>query len=330
MDAEKQQAGEYYGGIRIPMERIVITGATGFIGRYLAQTYLEKGAKVFALVRPESKNKRFLPRHENLTVVPCGLETVLDCVEAVGQADAFFHFAWGGVNRQEIDSPQVQEKNVSESLDCVKAAHLLQCSMFMDAGSRVEYGVTGKIMREDLDCHPINEYGKAKWKFYQMAKPLCAEYGMTYYHLRFFSVYGWGDHPWSIISTLVRDLPQGKTVALSACLHRWNFMYIQDAVEAVYELHHRAGSGEGGIVNIASRDTRVLRDFVEEVHEIAGGRGSLDYGTFIQAKEGALSVCPDVEKLNRLLGGRWKEAYTFRRGIEETMKREENNRYEKD
>ena len=87
------------------MERIVITGATGFIGRYLTQMYLEKGARVFALVRPDSKNRGVLPSHENLTVVSCGLENVLDCVEAVGQADAFFHFAWGGVNRQEIDSP---------------------------------------------------------------------------------------------------------------------------------------------------------------------------------------------------------------------------------
>ena len=311
------------------MERIVITGATGFIGRYLTRMYLEKGARVFALVRPDSKNRGVLPSHENLTVVSCGLENVLDCVEAVGQADAFFHFAWGGVNRQEIDSPQVQEKNVSESLDCVKAAYLLKCSVFMDAGSRVEYGIAGETMREDMDCHPINEYGKAKWKFYQMARPLCHEYGMTYYHLRFFSVYGWGDHPWSIISTLVRDLPQGKTVALSACRHKWNFMYIKDAVRAVYELHHSAGTGEAGIVNIASRDTRVLREFVEEIHEIAGGRGTLEYGTFVQAKEGALSVCPDVEKLNRLLEGRWEEAYTFRQGIEETIKREENDRYEK-
>lgn len=309
------------------MERIVITGATGFIGSYLTRLYLKRGVRVFALVRPESKNRSVLPEHENLTIVSCSLEQVLDCVPAIKRADAFFHFAWAGVNRQEIDSPQVQEKNVSCSIDCIKAAHLLQCSVFMDAGSRVEYGVTEEIMREDLECRPINEYGKAKWRFYQMADPLCREYGMLYYHLRFFSVYGYGDHPWSIISTLVRELPQGKTVSLSACRHQWNFMYIEDAAEAVYRLHK--SGGEGGIVNIASRDTRVLRDFVEEIHGIAGGRGALEYGSFVQAKEGALSVRPDTEKLNRLLGGNWKESFTFRQGIEETMRKEEKYRYEK-
>ena len=86
----------------------------------------------------------------------------------------------------------------------------------------------------------VNEYGKAKLSFYKQAAPLCREYGMTYFHLRFFSVYGPGDHPWSIISTLTRELPKGETVSLSACRHRWNFMYIRDAAEAVYQLHQTA------------------------------------------------------------------------------------------
>ena len=118
--------------------------------------------------------------------------------------------AWGGVNREEIDSPEVQARNVAGSLDCVEAAGRLGCRVFMDAGSRVEYGAVDGIMEEEAPCRPINEYGKAKWEFYQKAAPLCSRLGLHYYHLRFFSVYGCGDHPWSIISTLVRDLRQDK------------------------------------------------------------------------------------------------------------------------
>lgn len=312
-------------------ERVVITGATGFIGRNLASLYLEKGALVYALVRPDSPNLAKLPRHKNLIPVPCDLEHVSGCVDKIGRADAFFHLAWGGVNRQEIDSPKVQKKNIESSIECVKAAARLHCQIFMDAGSRVEYGITedGR-MQEDMECHPVNEYGKAKLSFYKQAALLCREYGMTYFHLRFFSVYGPGDHPWSIISTLTRELPKGETVSLSACRHRWNFMYIRDAAEAVYQLHQtarqiRPEDNESGLaVNIAGRDTRVLKEFVEEIHEIAGGRGRLEYGTFVQAKEGALSVCPDISRLETLTKGAWKEQYSFCRGIEETMRKEEN------
>lgn len=303
------------------MENIVITGATGFLGSNLAAWFLARGSRVTALVRPESSRLGALPVHENLRLVRCDLADVLSCVEEIGSADAWFHFAWGGVNREEIDSPEVQARNIAGSLDCIEAAHLLNCRVFMDAGSRVEYGVTNEVMAEELECRPVNEYGKAKLSFFRQAAPLCEKYGIKYCHLRFFSVYGCGDHPWSIISTLTRELPKGNAVSLSACLHEWNFMYIDDASEAVGQLYEQVKEKtyfRPVAVNVAGRDTRVLKSFVEEIHEIAGGRGQLKFGEFIQAKEGALSVRPDTSRLEEMTGG-FKESYTFRRGIEEMM-----------
>lgn len=309
------------------MENIVITGATGFLGGHLAQWFLEQGDRVYALVRPGSAKLQYLPEHRNLLPVYGTMEEAADCVEEIGHADAWFHFAWGGVNREEIDSPEVQAGNIRGSLACVEAAHRLGCRVFMDAGSRVEYGVIedGRgVMTEEMECSPVNEYGKAKLDFFRQAVPVCERYGMNFCHLRFFSVYGYGDHPWSIISTLVRELPRGGRVSLSACRHEWNFMYIDDAVEAVGRLYEQVKGKpckKGAAVNIASRDTRVLKSFVEEVFELAGKRGTLEFGTFVQAKEGALSIRPDVSRMEAMTGG-FKERYTFGRGITEMIKRE--------
>ena len=309
------------------MENIVITGATGFLGSHLAQWFLEQGDRVYALVRPGSAKLQYLPEHRNLIPVYGTMEEAADCVEDIGHADAFFHLAWGGVNREEIDSPEVQAGNIRGSLACVEAAHRLGCRVFMDAGSRVEYGVIedGRgVMTEEMECSPVNEYGKAKLEFFRQAVPVCERYGMNFCHLRFFSVYGYGDHPWSIISTLVRELPRGGRVSLSACRHEWNFMYIDDAVEAVGRLYEQVKDKpckKGAAVNIASRDTRVLKSFVEEVFELAGKRGTLEFGTFVQAKEGALSIRPDVSRMEAMTGG-FRESYTFGRGITEMIKRE--------
>ena len=304
-------------------KRIVITGATGFIGRNTAKRFLEQGAEVFVLVRQQSKQKDLLPVHENLHVVDGALEDIMRAADEIGSADAFLHFAWGGVNREEIDSPIVQKKNIDWSLECVNAAEKLGCKVFMDAGSRVEYGIKEDgVMEEHMSCEPVNEYGKAKLEFYRQAKPLCEKFHMTYYHLRFFSVYGAGDHPWSIISTLVRDLPQGKTVSLSACMHRWNFMDIEDASRAIAELYRYSDLVEQGhseIVNIASEDTRRLREFVEEIHSLTEKKGQLEYGTFVQAKEGALSICPTVDVLKRLTMDTWKEQVSFNEGIKRML-----------
>lgn len=299
-------------------QRIVITGATGFIGRNVTRLLLEEGAQVFALVRPQSRQKALLSEHEHLHVIDGSMEEILSAAETIGQADGFLHFAWGGVNREEIDSKAVQDANVSASLRCLQAARKLGCQVFMDAGSRVEYGVTADgIMEESMECHPVNAYGGAKLEFYQKARPLCESWGMTFYHLRFFSVYGAGDHPWSLISTLVRDLPQGRTVSLSACRHRWNFMDIADASRAVGELYRYSAlhRGESHVVNVASEDTRILREFVEEVYSLCGRNGALEFGTFVQAKEGALSVCPKVQALLRLTENTWTETVRFSEGI---------------
>ncbi len=306
-------------------KRIVITGATGFIGRNTASMFLDLGADVFVLVRPQSRQKELLPVHEHLHIVNGGLADIKAAVGEIGHADAFLHFAWGGVNREEIDSPMVQKQNIDWSLDCVEAAGMLGCRVFMDAGSRVEYGIKEDgVMSEHMSCDPVNEYGKAKLAFYRQAKPLCEKWNMTYYHLRFFSVYGAGDHPWSIISTLVRDLPLEKKVSLSACMHRWNFMDIEDAARALVELYCHSDSVEQGcseIVNIASEDTRRLKEFVETIHELCDRKGQLEYGTFVQAKEGALSICPTVDVLKRLTEYTWKERVSFEEGIRRMLER---------
>ena len=154
-------------------KRIVMTGATGFIGSHVAKRFLEAGAEVYCLVRLESQKTDCLPVHEHLHRIPAQMDQAVECVPQIGHADAFLHFAWRGVNRQEIDSPAVQKLNIDGSLRCMEAAGLLGCQVFMDAGSRVEYGITADgTMEESMECHPVNEYGKAKWEFYQKAAPL--------------------------------------------------------------------------------------------------------------------------------------------------------------
>lgn len=304
---------------------VLITGATGFIGRHVTEHLLKAGAKVYAIVRKDSRNLGLLPKGDNLTVLFGSLGDADDVLSAEGfyeengpKADIFLHLAWGGVNREEIDSPAVQSENVADSLQCLRAAAKAGCSLFMDAGSRVEYGITEDgTMREERECHPVNEYGKAKLRFYEAARELAKDAGLTYYHLRFFSVYGADDHPWSIISTLTRELPKGGTVSLSACRHRWNFMDVDDAARAVLSLmsHSDSFPGETRTVNVASADTRILRDFVEEIDELTAHRGTLEFGTFQQAKEGALSICPVLNNLQELTENTFREEETFRSGI---------------
>ena len=85
--------------IELKDKRIVMTGATGFIGSHVAGILLSQGASVYAIVRRESRQKDRLPFHPNLHLVSGSMADVLSCIHEIGSADAFLHFAWGGVNR---------------------------------------------------------------------------------------------------------------------------------------------------------------------------------------------------------------------------------------
>lgn len=317
-DYKAERARRFYKGILKLMKRIVITGATGFIGQYMTQKLIENNWEVFVVVRPDSKHKEKILHHPNIQVINLDISIIENVVRLVGHADVFCHLAWSGVNRGEIDSDTIHSENVINSLKCAGTALKLGCKVFLDAGSRAEYGIVEGVMREDIDCNPITAYGKAKLEFYRATEKMMKENMVTYYHLRIFSVYGDGDHPWSLISMLTRDLSRGKKVSLSPCLHKWNYMYITDLVNAIYGLIERGmyrDESEQIVVNICGNDTRPLYEFVHEIHRLTNGKSILEFGSYIQGKEGAVSIIPDNSRLLNLLG-EYKEEYSFVEGIQ--------------
>ena len=159
--------------------RVVITGATGFIGSNLARVFLEQGSMCTPwCVRIPFIWTPFLFMRDCIQW-PATWPMFWNASLRWDMQTAFSIWPGGGVNREEIDSPEVQARNVAGSLDCVEAAGRLGCRVFMDAGSRVEYGAVDGIMEEEAPCRPINEYGKAKWEFYQKAAPFAAVWAFT-------------------------------------------------------------------------------------------------------------------------------------------------------
>ena len=261
---------------------IVITGGTSFIGLAVTEELLKEGNRVWTAVRPGSPNRGRLPEHENLIPVEVGLSDMDRLPELLEEAgwgkpsalkagslpaggqdgSVFLHMAWDGVGSAGRSDRLVQEENIRCSLEAVKAAARLGCCRFLFSGSQAEYGICRERTGEDHPCAPVSEYGKAKLEFGRQAKELCRRLGMDYVHTRIFSVYGPGDHPWSLVSSCLRTFSQGGHMELGECTQHWNFLYIEDMARAMAALLGAPGL-PAGVYNIAGEDTRVLREFVE-------------------------------------------------------------------
>lgn len=301
--------------------RVVVTGATGFIGGAMIRRLLEEKHEVCAVARPGSLNLTYL-----LSSVPIGTEEQFTLVEmhlaeletlperVQGSFDAFVHMGWDGAGSENRAKREVQQQNVVYGLAAVRAAAALGCRTFLFTGSQAEYGVHHQQITEDTPCFPVSEYGKAKTEFSNEAKNLCKILKMEYIHTRIFSIYGPGDHPWSLVNTCLKTWREKGVMKLGECTQKWNFLYIEDAAAALIAL---LKTGKGGIYNVAGKDTRGLREYIEEMYALCGNQGSFLYGERPQNAEGSADLMPDISKICEVTG--WEPMTSFAEGIHETL-----------
>ncbi len=334
---------------------LVVTGATSFLGTALIGQLLGQGHQVYGVVRPGSRNLSALTEAvRDRAAVSCQgredgfmggvcqdrfhiLEMELGSLDQISQVikhpcDIFFHFGWDGSGSHNRTKTDVQQKNVEDSLKALRGAKSLGCRRFLFSGSQAEYGVCRTVMREDMECHPVSEYGKAKVEFGKRAGELCRLWArdegfeMEYIHARIFSVYGPGDHPWSLVNTCLDTFLKGKVMELGACTQQWNYLYIEDLVKGLLALafseepapdgtDFSGSASDSGIYNLAAPGTwtRPLREYVEMMRRLCGDRGRCVYGKLPPNAEGPANLMPSIEKIRTRTG--WKPEISFEEGI---------------
>ena len=322
--------------------KIVVTGATSFLGAASVRELLARGHQVYAVVRPGSANRGALPEsQEGLTV----LELELSRLQEIGglikeRCDAFLHFGWDGSGSENRKKAQVQQQNVEDSMKALKGALSLGCGRFLFGGSQAEYGQCRDVMGEDRECRPVSEYGKAKLEFGRRAMEFLSGQdalsgqgdfarqadklaGMEYVHARIFSVYGPGDHPWSLVNTCLDTFQAGKAMELGACTQYWNFLYVDDLVQALMGLLFWPGRLKHHVYNVAAgpEATRPLREYVEEMHVLCGGKGTPHYGCLPPNAEGPANLIPDISRIQEEIG--WTPRVSFAEGIRRTLAEKE-------
>ena len=278
--------------------RFVVTGASSFLGSAVVKRLREEGHKVTEFRHSYEEDEDDLPH----------------------RADAWIHFAWAGKGSLGRQDDEIQGYNIGMSMGALEKAIELQCKKFIFAGSQAEYGMAqdGGPKSEDGPTEPVSAYGDAKLLFSKLARTRIDAYNrqedcprpMRYVHMRLFSVYGPGDHDTSLINTLIDKLSKGERAELGACSQQWNYLYIDDAVDAVMLLCTKF---TGDTYNIASDDTRPLREYVEEAADIIdacsrekadtktkSARELLSFGVREDNAEGAADLSPDTSKMRAL------------------------------
>lgn len=300
------------------MKRIVITGATGFIGRTIIKQALAQGCEVVCLVHGSSSRLDLLPQCTEVRVVNCSMEDYVGMVWNEAACDVFFHLAWGATSGANRDNAEVQVANIRYTIDALRLAKRMGCRVFVGAGSQAEYGVvaSGEVLKPKTGCFPVSGYGIAKLAAGQMGYMVAKQLGIRFNWIRILSVYGVGDSQNSLISYVVRELQANHRPSLSACEQIWDYLNVEDAARAFLSV---ADYGrDGRVYPLGSGVGRPLREYIEDIYGMVGADCGLGYGERSYYPHQPMYLVADVELLREDTG--WQPRVSFQEGIAQLLK----------
>lgn len=293
------------------MKNVIITGAAGFLGKNTVEAMLKKGYFVYAIVRPGSPHNVRIQETKQLKKIEIDLADIGSLSDYIANpCDVFLHLAWGGNDRNGFTE---QYQNVEYTLQALAVAKALFCKRFICTGSQAEYGLQSGKTTEETMPNPDTAYGAAKLAALYLSRKRADQIGIEWIWGRVFSVYGKYEPLGRMIPDLITTLQQMKTFRLTSALQSWDYLFAEDAAEALVALIEHGHAGE--IYNIANGDIHPLRYFTEQLRAHFGRNDSLYYGADSRC---IVSLEPSVEKIRRHTG--WYARTSFMDGIKSTYK----------
>lgn len=292
--------------------RAAITGGTGFIGSALVRKILDSGGQVAVISRPDSPNLWRLPVHPALTMINGSLEdlaTVSGEVQAFGP-EVFYHLGWIGVaNRYRNDINQTA--NINITLESVRLASMTGCRRWVGAGSQGEYGPLNRRISEADAPEPTTLYGASKVAAWALANALGRQIGLEMVWARVFSTYGPGDDEGWMLPDVINQLLQGKKPALTLGEQAWDYLFVDDAAEALYQLGSAAQVS--GIYNLGSGQSLSIRRIVEHIRDQIDSSLPLGFGMIPYRPDQVMHLEADITRIQQHTG--WVPRVSFPEGI---------------
>ena len=269
------------------------------------------------MVRPESNLWRIVDVLGQVTVVHGALDDLAEARPALNdwQPETVFHLAWAGVTGAYHNGSAQITRNVSGSLALFEAAQEAGMTAWVGIGSQAEYGSADGVLHEEMTPHPVTAYGVAKQALCAMTEKLCAMTGTRFLWVRLFAAYGPMDDPRHLLPAVIEQLLDGKRPALTPGEQRCDYLYVEDAVEAVCRLALETQAQ--GVFNLGSGEAHSLRALVEMLRDLVDPSLLLGFGDLPYRPNQVMHLEGDIAKLAAATG--WQPQTTLEDGLRRTV-----------
>lgn len=276
--------------------KIVVTGATGFVGRHVVSALLARDHQVIATARSVESAQVF-PWFDSaqflLHEVQANPATIPSCF---GEADALVHLAWQGLPNYR--APFHYETNLPADYRFIKALVERGVRQILVVGTCLEYGMRDGCLTEDLPSCPRNAYALAKDTLRKFLQMLQAQQPFLLQWVRLFYLYGPGQNPNSLLAQLDSAIDRSDAVFnMSGGEQLRDYLAIEEAARLLALILERPQLQ--GTINCCSGRPVSVRHLVENRIAERNARIELNLGYYPYPDYEPMAFWGDRSKLDR-------------------------------
>jgi nucleoside-diphosphate-sugar epimerase len=293
--------------------RVLVTGATGFLGRALCCKLLERGHELLGLSRTGKLDSSY--SQKAMTYVPyiMGEELPLDVIAYA--PEVLVHLAWDGIPDF---SRQKCVENVESQLKFLKETEkLLGLEKVVGAGTCREYGAKQGACLEGERFPPDSYFSWAKQSLADYFALDCRRREMCFVWFRIYYVYGPGQRAESLIPMLIKAFRENKLPEISNPAAANDYIYVDDVVNAFVKAVEDESCD--GVFNLGSGKTASVAEISELVERVI--RNSDDFSSQLIKKVASIKpgtgMWADIARSERQLG--WAPQVSLIDGINRTV-----------
>lgn len=245
------------------MKRVIVTGANGFIGSSLIKKLVAHNVEVVGVDITFAGGR--IPASDLITRVESCVDVTLAEKLPEVEYDAFYHLAWRGVNGTEKANPSIQLANIQIAIDCADVCKKIGAKKLLCAGTVAENATYS--LPELKQTSGGMMYGVAKHACRLIVEDYCKNIGLPFVWMQFSNIYGVGNKTGNLVSYTLGELMAGKEATFGPARQPYDFIYVDDLIEAVYRLGGH--ETQKAFYYIGSGRPRILREYLLRIGELA-------------------------------------------------------------
>jgi dTDP-6-deoxy-L-talose 4-dehydrogenase (NAD+) len=279
--------------------KVLVTGATGFVGRHLVAALLARGCEVRAVAR-NAETAATLPWINAVEFIAADIHADdLNIAALTDGIDALVHLAWPGL-------PNYRalfhfEHNLMADYRFIKGAVEAGVSHVLVTGTCFEYGMQSGPLSEHTAPQPSNPYGLAKNTLRLFLQNLQQVQPFTLQWVRLFYLHGEGQNPNSLLAALDRAIDAGDdSFNMSAGEQLRDYLAIETAAGYLAAIVQQREFD--GVINCASGQPVSVRALVEQRLRARGATIQLNLGHYPYPTHEPMAFWGVTDRLQQLLG----------------------------